>query len=624
MCGIAGIVDFSGRTPALETIRAMIDQQRHRGPDGEGILRRDAVALGHRRLSIIDVAGGAQPLSNETQDIWLTFNGEIYNFRELRSTLEASGHTFRCQSDSEVIVHAYEQWGDDCVRHLRGMFAFAIADFRRRRLLLARDHFGIKPLFFRLLRDSVAFASELAPLVDNTAGTPNLNCQALDYYLRYRYIPAPHTIYDEVVRLPPAHTWSCTFAGDARPPREYYRLRMCPDESLDDEAVAEQFAEVLDESVAAHLVSDVPFGAFLSGGVDSTLIVAAMAQRLGGRVQAFSIGFDENDYSELHYARQAAQQLGVELHSEIVTPDVVTILQELFAHYGEPFADTSAIPTWCVARLARRHVPMVLSGDGADEAFAGYTRYDAWVRDTLPRNLARFTRQPRRAMGRAAGLLLGQRDDRLRRWQRDFIGIFRDEERQSLWHDDLRAVTRAPNLAFHQADREARGLRDLQYAQYLDLKTYLPGDILSKVDVAAMCHGLEARTPFADLRVMEFAARLPERWRRQTIGGRASLKVLPKHHLARQFPAAFVHRRKQGFAIPEAAWLRRGTPVRACFDDVVASAHAAIRQYFQPAEIERRIRQFDETGRQPTNLWLLLILGLWLEHRRGASVQLAA
>ncbi|MCA9169522.1 MAG: asparagine synthase (glutamine-hydrolyzing) [Planctomycetales bacterium] len=624
MCGIAGILNFTGQTPSAASIGAMTSALRHRGPDGEGFLRRDAVALGHRRLSIIDLEGGAQPLSNETGSVWLTFNGEIYNFQELRATLETAGHTFRSASDSEVIVHAYEEWGDDCVQRLRGMFAFGIADFDRRRLLLARDHFGIKPLFYRVTSEYIAFASELSSMLETEAARPPINVQALDYYLRYRYVPAPATIYDGILRLPAAHVWSCTFEGAARPARSYYQLRIDPDESMDDDTVIDQFAEVLDESVAAHLCSDVPFGAFLSGGVDSTLIVSAMKRKLDSPVKAFSIGFDEDEYSELAYAQQAARTLGVELHTEIVRPNVVSIFRELFERYGEPFADTSAVPTWCVSRLAREHVTMVLSGDGADEAFAGYQRYGNWLSDSLSADLLRIHRQPKKAFRRSWQAISGTEATRIDRWQQQYIGVFRPLQRQQLWREDLRDVVTVPCGAFTSADRDGRRLADLEYAQYVDIRTYLPGDILTKIDVATMCHGLEARTPFTDLKVMEFAARLPSRWRRSGSGHTADLKVLPKRLLDRQFPSNFVRRRKQGFAIPETKWLAKGTPVRRCFDDVVTSHTAVVRDYFEGRELDRMIRSFDERGTNATGLWLLFVMGIWFDQSQTAACRVAA
>jgi asparagine synthase (glutamine-hydrolysing) len=302
-----------------------------------------------------------------------------------------------------------------------------------------------------------------------------------------------------------------------------------------------------------------------------------------------------------------------------VRPDVVGILDALFAHYGEPFADTSAVPTWYVSQLARQHVTMVLSGDGADEAFAGYGRYEAFVRDTVSRDLLDLVRHPRRAVRRLAARLRGTWPDRLQRWQQRYVGVFDDQARARLWRPEYRSLVQVPCSAFRSAHRDGCQLPALEYAQYLDLKTYLPGDILTKVDVASMCHGLEVRTPFIDRRVMEFAATLPSRWRRARRNWRpATLKPLPKQYLARQFPDSFVHRRKQGFAIPEADWLRRGSLVRQRLDQLLDDPANGVYEYFDPQRTQQLVAEFDQTGRQATSLWLLMILGMWLEQRTAA------
>lgn len=621
MCGISGVLSLTDRPAPLESIRAMNEVQRHRGPDGEGEFRRNEVALGHTRLSVIDVEGGHQPLTNERGDIWLTFNGEVYNYRELREQLIGLGHQFRTESDSEVIVHAYEQWGDACVERFRGMFAFAIADFQRRRVFLARDQLGIKPLFYRADRDRICFASELNALIASEEQVPEIDPQAIDFFLRYRYIPAPRTIYSSILRLPPGHTWSCDFDGRVSGPHGYWKLRMAPSD-LDLEDWQDRFAQVIRESVTAHLVADVPFGAFLSGGIDSTLIVANMVEQLGTGIKAFSIGFENQDYSELEYARQAAQALGVELHTEIVQPDVVGIFDQLFRKYGEPFADTSAVPTWYVSRLAREHVTMTLSGDGADEAFAGYGRYDRWMNDGWGRDLRRVFKHPKHLCRRISDQIRGAALNRRDRWESEYVGVFRRADRHSLWRDEYRGVVDVPSSAFTDADREAADWGKLEYAQYLDIKTYLPGDILTKVDIASMSHGLEVRTPFTDVRVMEFAATVPRQLRRRRNGrGATVMKVLPKHFLAKRFPEKFIHRPKRGFAIPESDWLRRGQRVRDCFDDVVADPNSRIRELFCSQQIDRLINGFDQDRRNPTGMWLLMILGFWLEHHHGAQQQ---
>lgn len=380
MCGIAGVLDWSGAT-AVEDVAIMTQALRHRGPDGDGFFHRDGVALGHRRLAIIDLEGGKQPLSNETGSVWITFNGEIYNYKLLRDELIAHGHQFRTQSDTETIVHGYEEWGDDVVCRLRGMFAFAIADFDKNRLFLARDHFGIKPLFYRFCSQRIIFASELAAIQKVQDRATRLRPESLEWFLRYRYIPGPNTIYRDIQQLAPASRLALDFNGGNRKESRYWKLQFCPQPGPTDAQWLDEFEAVLHESVRAHLVADVPFGVFLSGGIDSTHVARAMRNELSGRLVAFSIGFDEERFSELRYAQEAAKTLGIELYTETITPDIVDLLPRLVAHYGQPYADTSMIPTWYLARLVRRHVPMALSGDGGDEAFAGYDRYPIFLRD---------------------------------------------------------------------------------------------------------------------------------------------------------------------------------------------------------------------------------------------------
>ncbi len=380
MCGIVGLLRFDAQTADYDTVAPLIKALVHRGPDDEGLIVRGPAILGHTRLSIIDLEGGRQPLANEDETVWITYNGEIYNYRELREYLEAKGHIFRTKSDTEVIVHAYEQWGDSCVEYFRGMFAFAILDLRVRRFFLGRDHFGIKPLYYLRTNTFFAFASEiqvlrLLPDVDWT-----LDLGAIDEYLRLRYIPAPKTIYCNVQKMLPAYRLSVTFDGKCSPPEEYWQLEFRPNFRRSQEDTLEELDEVVRDSVRAHLVADVPFGAFLSGGVNSSTIVAYMAEILGRPIATFSIGFDETGFDELPYARQAANIWHTEHQEEIVKPAALSILPQLVQNYGEPFGDHSAIPTYYVSRLARSRVTMVLSGDGGDECFAGYEdTYGRWV-----------------------------------------------------------------------------------------------------------------------------------------------------------------------------------------------------------------------------------------------------
>ena len=624
MCGIAGILRLQGPPPRPATIRALVRPLEHRGPDGEGVFVRDRVALGHRRLSIIDLDGGGQPMSNEDASVWITYNGELYNFKELRSQLLAAGHVFRTHSDTEVVVHAYEEWGTECVRWFRGMFAFAIADFSKQQLFVARDHLGIKPLYLRMNNRQLAFASEIRPLVTAEPQPPQLNPRAIDYFLRYRYIPHPDTAYQEILKLPPAHYQLFDFDGRTAGPCRYWRLSFQPDRSLSSGEWLERFNEVVHDSVRSHLVADVPFGAFLSGGVDSTLVAMEMQRILDRPVKAYTIGFSEDEYSEIPYAQAAARELGVELCVDVIRPDVVGLLDELVAHYGEPFADTSAIPTWCVSRLARSDVPMVLSGDGGDEAFAGYHRYELWMQATRGHEFKRLFTHPRRAWRQLLENWNRGTRNSLTRWQR-FFGVLSEQQRRSLWRREYHHETIDQTCpAFAQADVHAAQFDRLAHAQGIDIETYLPGDILTKVDVASMCHGLEVRTPLTDIRVIEFAATLPIDQRRHVSGGQTRLKALPKRALAKRFDERFVHREKMGFAIPELEWLRQGSPVRERLDDLLASQQSPVFDFFEPRQLRLKLGQFDEQQQHHGLLWSFLILGIWLDQNRSQQRTLAA
>ena len=592
MCGIAGIVRWDPPVCRPGEIERMTRTVAHRGPDGEGVWASAGIALGHRRLAIIDLESGGQPMTNEDGTILLTFNGEIYNYRELRSDLCRRGHHFATQSDTEVIVHAYEEWGADCVERFRGMFAFGIADMRRRRLFLARDPFGIKPLYYRRGSGYLAFASELAALREVDDIVPTGDLQAVDYYFRFQYIPTPQTIYQEVYKLPPANTMMVDFDGRVVGPNPYWSLRFEPEDGISDAEWCERAEAALRDSVRAHLVSDVPFGVFLSGGIDSTAVALAMSRILERPVRAFAIGFEEAEYSELAYARAAAERCGIELRTELVRDDALDFVPELVAHYGEPFGDSSAIPTWHVSRLARSEVPMVLSGDGGDEAFAGYDRYVRW-------------------MGANGCHLRGPNPSAA--WQR-VVMYLSDDTRHKLWRDEYRGLVDTPCPLFEQADRKARAWDRLAYSQHVDYETYLPCCILTKVDVASMFHGLEVRTPLIDPVIAKLAASLPLSQRvRRNENGEPVGKYLLKQALCKVFSPDFVHRRKAGFCVPLGAWWLPGRPARRRLEEVLLSPGSRLHAWLNRDCIERHLRAHD--GRRDISgaLWLLFVLGHWLE-----------
>jgi len=586
MCGVAGVFRFSS-PPEEGEIRAMTRALAHRGPDGEGVRLAGPVALGHRRLSIIDAKGGAQPMATPDGRAFIVFNGEIYNYQELAGELAEFGLVPRTRSDTEILLLAWRAWGEGCLDRLRGMFAFAVVDLDRRALFLARDAQGIKPLYYRVLPEGLAFASELNALSVVRAPSCGGSLQALDYYLRYQYIPAPFTIYEGVRKLSPGHFLVMNLDTPAQipDPRRWSAPRFAPEpEPTPEEGVALVREAVL-EAVSAQLVADVPFGVLLSGGLDSTLVAWAMREATQGPVRAFAIGFEDPQADETAYARTAARKLGLSLRERVVREDMLLTLPATVAHLGEPFGDSSILPTWQVCALAREHVPMVLSGDGGDEAFGGYHAHAAWMASR------------------------DERDADPLAWERYVLTTPRPF-REGLWKPEFAALMDTPCPAFVQAADTARGLDRLAQVQAVDLATYLPGDILTKVDMASMAHGLEVRPPLLDPAVLRAAARLPLAQRFCPRGGGGKL-VLKRLLTDIGFEKDFVYRRKQGFAIPRERWFMPGRTCRAMLLDLFDDPGSAPRRLFARPAVDdllaRHTPAYDLSG----ILWLLLVFGLW-------------
>ena len=633
MCGIAGFAD--GRTTntwasdssnygeARAVLEDMCAAIRHRGPDDEGLLVDSGIALGMRRLSIVDLATGQQPIHNESRDVWVVFNGEIYNYRELRGQLQARGHRFYTGSDTETIVHAYEEWGDEAFNHLRGMFGIALWDSRDKSLVLARDRVGIKPLYFAEAGSRLYFASEIKSLLAADDIETSVDPGALDHYLSFLYTPGHASIFAGIKKLQPGHLLRWRKGVIAT--RKYWELPTAEDTSMSEADAAEQLRGVLQDAVKSHLMSEVPLGAFLSGGVDSSVVVGLMAQ-VSSRVQTFSIGFDDPAYDELEHARTVATRFGTDHHEFVVKPDALAILDDLVSHFDEPFGDSSAIPMWYVSELARRHVTVVLSGDGGDELFGGYDHY-------FPhRRVAAFDRwSPPGARAIAAAvwpwLPHGVRGKNfLRRVARDEqgrylddMGYFQPDEKQSLVTGDLRrriGNAEATAAARARFERFAH-LPWHSQMMHFDFETYLPEDILTKVDRMSMAHSIESRVPLLDNDVVDFAARIP-----------AALKIrdgrrkhILKEAAAGLLPAHILDRRKQGFAVPLGGWFRGG--IRELFSDVLLSARARQRGYFDVPFIERLVDEHVSGRREHTlRLWALVIFELWhrqyLDERKSA------
>jgi len=617
MCGIAGIADVAGRVADEALLRAMTSVQAHRGPDGEAVVCRGPVGLGHRRLAIIDLNTGDQPMANEDGSIWIVFNGEIYNFHELRRELEARGARFRTVSDTEVILKAYEADGPACVERLRGMFAFAILDERRRRLLLARDRAGIKPLVYAWDGRRLLFGSEIKAILQDPHVDRDLDQEALGDYLTYHYVPAPRTIFRAVRKLPPASTLLLPLDGGEPVISEYWRLRFAPDPHVTESEWIEQLRIHLADAVRSHMVSDVPIGAFLSGGVDSSTVVALMADASAAPIRTFSIGFDEADFDELRFARQVATRYGTDHYELVVKPSALEVLPKLAWHFDEPFADSSAIPTYYVSKITREHVTVALSGDGGDENFAGYRRYARAValHERLDRGAAALLRPLFRAAASAlpvgapgqayAGLLGAGPIDRYRR----LVAYQRRETLRRLLSDDLAALARSAASADTFAQLAARsGAPDYVTAlQYIDVHTYLPGDILTKVDLTSMAVSLESRVPLLDHKLMEFVATIPSPLKLRNGTG----KYLLKRAMATSLPVEILTRRKMGFGVPLGAWFRG--ELRDMTRDVLLSPAARQRGFFRIAEVETLLRTHDAGRRDcSARLWALVCFELWM------------
>jgi asparagine synthase (glutamine-hydrolysing) len=616
MCGIAGKLTWDPRGSVdADLLGAMTDAVRHRGPDADGFYLGEGVGLGHRRLSIIDLATGDQPIANEDGTVWTIFNGEIYNFAEVRQQLESHGHRFRTSCDTEVLVHGYEQWGVELVDRLRGMFAFAVWDARERRLVLARDRVGVKPLHYAVLDDGLVFGSEIKSLLVDPAVPRDWSPEALDAYLALLYVPAPLTIYRAVRKLPPGHVLVAE-RGQVRVSRYWDLPFDTAGADPAEDAWLEPLEATLREAVALRLISDVPLGAFLSGGIDSSLVVAFMKETSDAPVITTSIGFAEGAYDELQHARSVAQHLGVVQHTHIVTPHVDTLLPKLAWHFDEPFADSSAVPTYYVSAAAREHVTVALSGDGGDEVWAGYARH----------RVEQTEHRVRRALGPASGMIgqaarvvpLALKGARSLRHLahapghalalKHEYGMFDAASRRSLYSAGFRRTVGASDpLAAFQARYDACGSNDpLDRAMYVDVHTYLHDDVLTKVDRMSMAVSLESREPLLDHRLLEFAARVPVSLKLRD----GITKYLLRRVLAPRLPAPVLARGKQGFAAPVGEWLRG--PLQPMLQDLVGSRRSLERGVFDAAVV-RRLLDDHRTGKADHRhrLWQLLMLELW-------------
>jgi len=625
MCGIAGVLYADTARPVdLNHLQAMGRSIAHRGPDAEGFWTDPGLGLVHRRLSIIDLTSGDQPLGNEDGSVQVVFNGEIYNFQELRTGLEARGHRFRTRSDTEVLVHLYEEEGERLVERLRGMFVFALWDRTRHRLVLARDRLGIKPLYYYRDSEKFVFGSEIKSILQHPDVRRAIDVGALESYLAYGMVPGERSIFQNVRKLEAAHVLMVQSDSLDSSPRRYWQLNLEPDNTISAEEWQEAVRAKVEEAVRSHLISDVPLGAFLSGGLDSSAVVACSAGASAGPLQTFSIGFAEEAFSELPYAREVARWFGTQHTDEVVTPDAVSLLDELTYYYDEPFADSSAIPTFLVARLASRRVKVVLSGDGGDEAFGGYARYahdlkeaalrrrlPAWFRRLALGPLARvwpkadWLPRPLRAKTLLTNLSL---DDGSA--YANTLAICRPPQRRRLLARDLAASLNGhqPEDVIRAGHAAAPSGDPLSGMIAADVATLLPDDFLVKVDRASMAHGLEVRPPLLDHELLELAARVPSHWKVHN----GQTKWVFKQAFRDRLPVAAVDRPKHGFEMPVDAWLRG--PLRERFEASVLQPGARAADLIDIGMTRRLYRShLRGIGRHGGTLWALLVLARWAE-----------
>ncbi|MDD5431451.1 MAG: asparagine synthase (glutamine-hydrolyzing) [Candidatus Omnitrophica bacterium] len=629
MCGICGIIDLSSGKDLNSYIKSMMDKMAHRGPDDSGTFfdyKKNSgssgiisIGLGHRRLSIIDLNSGHQPIHNEDKSIWIVLNGEIYNYLELRFDLEKQGHIFATLSDTEVVVHLYEQYGQDCVKHLRGMFAFAIWDVKNSILFIARDRAGKKPLVYYYKNGLFIFSSELSSLLGSGLIERELDPIALDYYLTLGYIPAPLTIFKNVFKLPHAH--SIVLKNKELKVSKYWELEYYPKLVMSEQDVESELERIFEESVKIRLRSDVPLGSFLSGGVDSSAVVSMMSRLSNQKIKTFSIGFEEKDYSELKYAKNIARIFNTDHHEFVVKPDALQILPLLVERYGEPYADSSCIPTYYVSRETKKFVTVALSGDGGDESFAGYDRYYAML---VAEDYSKWNPFVRCLVGKISNLFPDSAnskntfrrikrflaaaalpaDERYLRW----TGIWNSGLKEILYTNGFKGMIDPQglesnmarfintNINWHLVDRLLK----------TDVSNYLPYDLLTKVDIASMANSLEVRSPLLDHKFMEFAACLPVSYK---LKGNIK-KYIFKKYLEKFVPKNNLYRTKMGFAMPIGKWLR--TDLRGFLKETLLASKALKRGYFNSEIVIGMVKQHI-SGKcdHSYQLWSLLMLELW-------------
>jgi asparagine synthase (glutamine-hydrolysing) len=623
MCGICGVAFNSSQKADSHLLQRMCRTIVHRGPDDEGIFVDGRAGIGMRRLSIIDLQTGQQPQFNETGDFAIVFNGEIYNFQELRRTLQQKGHTFCTNSDTETILHAYEEYGEKCLQYLNGMFGFAIYDKQSGSFFLARDRIGIKPLYYYFDEKIFAFGSEIKPILEVEGTDRTVDTEALNLFLTFEYIPAPRSIFKFIRKVPPGHY--LIYRPHQIEVKKYWDVELDGPKYRNEEEYAEELRGLLQDSVRLRLISDVPLGAFLSGGIDSSTVVALMAQVMDRPVKTFSIGFEDQSYNELNYARLIAKRFQTEHTEFIIRPDAIELVEKLVYHLDEPLGDFSIFPTYLVSKMARDHVTVILSGDGGDELFGGYETY---IADRLVRKYGIAGQVFRRKTVQKLVLALPPQKqkkgliNKLRRFAEGmqypedlqhvrWMIFLSDPDRMRLFSDDLKAELNGtvPYQFIREYFNRAHARLDLLNQQnFVDLKTYLVDDILVKVDRMSMATSLEARVPFLDHRVVQKAFEIPGDWK---IRGKDTKYILKKA-MRDLLPREILYRDKQGFSIPIKNWIRE--ELREMMLDVLNERKLAQQGYFNPAYVNRLIEEhLSGKENHSHRLWALMMFELWCE-----------
>jgi asparagine synthase (glutamine-hydrolysing) len=626
MCGITGIFNLDGRDVNYDILNTMNSRIKHRGPDGDGTWIEKGIGLGHRRLSIIDLQGGAQPMTNEDETVHITFNGEIYNHKVLREQLQAKGHIFKSECDTEVIVHLYEEYGKECVQHLNGMFAFAVYDSKKRYILLARDRLGQKPLVFFYKKNSktttLAFSSELHSLKAHPEMPKEISPQALHDYLTLQYIPAPETIYKGVNKLPPSFILECSAENPLPRVSQYWKCSYSEKNSMSYSMASNKLNELLQSSVKERMMSDVQLGAFLSGGIDSTIITGLMKPCSLMPINTFSIGFNDEKYDERNFAKIAAAAFETNHQDKIVNPADFDVLEKLVQHYGEPYSDASMIPTYFLSKFAKESVTVALSGDGADELFAGYYRYLVMkyvrIADILPLKLRKTLassiikilpsvseeRNNIAKLIRIVNAVGSSTNDRYL----NLISRFPENMKKSIYSPDFANFTlKNTQRYFDELYAHSTAAKQAEKAMEIDLTTYLPGDILTKVDIASMANSLEVRSPFMNHKLVEFAASLKMKFKQN---GNTRKRILQDTY-KKLIPKELQERKKMGFGVPIAQWLR--TDWKDITRERLLDGIAVNSGYFNKKNIDYMINEHTSSNADYSySLWSMLIFELWL------------